>query len=324
MTDSPLAGSALLVTGATGFIGSAFVRHAVQQGAEVTVLAREGADHWRLAPVNGRYTTVEASLAELADVPSPIRPVRAVVHFAAAGVNQSFDDVGALIETNVVGTRHALEFALRSEVSRFVLIGSSGEYGPGEGITEDHPLRPTSEYGATRASATLLARAFGQRRGLDVVVVRPFSVYGPYEAPYRLLPYAILRGLRGQPIRISSGVQTRDYVHVDDVAEGIARAAVLDAAAGGIFNLCSGVDTSVLEAASLAAEGTGGQSGVEAGVVPTIPGEMWRTSGDPQRSREVLEWIPRWSFAEGLARTVAWFREGGASLPLYREVGSEA
>lgn len=312
-----LDGSSLLVTGATGFVGSAFVRHAVRQGAAVTVAARREADLWRLAPVAGEYATMWASLTDLADAPPA--PVHAVVHFAAAGVNQSFDDVRAMAETNVVGTVHALEFALRSGASRFVLVGSSGEYGAGVRIGEDHPLRPTSEYGATRASATLVARAFADRRGLDVVVVRPFAVFGPYEAPYRLLPYAILRGLRGQPIRISSGVQTRDYVHVDDVAEGVARAAVLDAATGGAFNLCTGVDTSVLDAAVLVAEATGGRSVVEPGVVPAIAGEMWRTSGDPRRAWETLGWRPRWDLAGGLAETVGWFRTEGAGLVAYRD-----
>jgi nucleoside-diphosphate-sugar epimerase len=322
VTRSHLEGAPLLVTGATGFLGSAFVRHAVQQGGDVTVIAREAADPWRLAPVSGEYATILASLAELADAPPA--PAQALVHFAAAGVNQSFDDVNELVETNVVGTLHALEFARRSEVSRFVLIGSSGEYGTGEGMDEDHALRPTSEYGATRASATLLARAYAHRRGLDVVVVRPFAVYGPYEAPYRLLPYAILQGLRGRPIRISSGIQTRDYIHVDDVAAGVGRAALLDSAADGVFNLCSGINTSVFDAATLTARLTGGRSRVESGAIPTIPGEMWRTSGTSRRARETLGWAPRWGLTEGLTQTIDWFRDGGAQLAPYRDALRDA
>lgn len=313
-----LAGLPLVVTGGAGFVGSAFVRHAVDCGAQVTVVAREGSDHWRLAPVAGRYATTSVSLDNLATASVGTgRGEAVVVHFAAAGVNQAFDDVDVLVDTNVVGTLRVLQYAQRLDARRFVLVGTSGEYGPGVRIDEDAPLRPTSEYGATRASATLLARAFGARRGLDVVVVRPFAVYGPYEAPYRLVPYCILGGLRGEPLRISTGHQTRDYVFVDDVAAGIARACVAPAARDGTFNLCTGVETTVRQMAETIAELTGGGSTVEAGAREPIPGEMWRTSGDPARAAAQLGWAPRRSHAEGLRRTIRWFRAEGRALSVY-------
>jgi len=315
-----LRGLRLLVTGGTGFVGSAFVRHAVAGGAAVTVLDRENSDHWRLQPVDGHYARLTASLAELASgEKAPPDGIDALVHLAAAGVDQSFDDIATLVATNVTGTLHALQGAQRLGVRRFVLVGSSGEYGPGIAIDETDALRPTSEYGASRASATLLARAFGARRGLDVVTVRPFAVYGPFEAAYRLVPYAILGGLRGEPLRISSGAQTRDYVHVDDVADGLARACCVEAAGGGTFNLCSGTETRVLDAVERLAVLTGGRSAVEAGARAPIAGEMWRTSGAPTRARAVLGWSPRWALDEGLERTVGWFREVGGSLPAYAQ-----
>lgn len=313
------AGAQVVVTGGTGFVGSALVRHLVRQGAEVTVVMRRGADSWRLRSVAGRYRRLECSLAGLPTnrvSPSP----DVVVHLAAAGVDQTFDDVDAMVETNVQGTAHALQFALGNGASRFVLAGSSGEYGPGEDLDEEAALRPTSEYGATRAGASLLARAFGQRRDVDVVIVRPFAVYGPFEAPYRLLAYAIVRGLEGRPIDISSGVQTRDYVHVDDVAEGLALASVMDGARGGVFNLCTGVQTTVLDAATLAARLAGGGSTVAAAARPDIPGEMWRTSGNPALACDRLGWVGR-DLAGGLADTVEWFRAEGRHLAPYRPSG---
>lgn len=310
-----LNGAHLVVTGGTGFLGSAFVRHAVRRGAEVTVVAREGADGWRLRPVSGHFRPMVGSLADLAGRRMS-RPPDVVLHLAAAGVDQSFDDVDTMVETNVRGTGQALQFARNNCASRFLLVGSSGEYGPGEDLDEEAALRPSSEYGATRAAASLLARSFGQRRGVDVVIVRPFAVYGPYEAPYRLLAYAIVRGLEGRPIEISSGVQTRDYVHVDDVAEGLGLASMLDGAQGGSFNLCTGVQTTVLAAATLAARLAGGGSPVAAAARPDIPGEMWRTSGNPTRARQELGWVGR-TFEDGLADTVDWFRAEGRHLDQY-------
>jgi nucleoside-diphosphate-sugar epimerase len=322
MAGPTLRGLEVLVTGATGFVGSAFVRHAVREGARVTILARASADRWRLAPVDGSYARLTGALESLATVPLDSPRLDVVVHCAAAGVDQTFDDVDELVATNVHGTLAALKLALARGAGRFVLLGSSGEYGPGVGLAEDAPLRPTSEYGATRASATLLARAFGARRGLDVTVVRPFAVFGPYEAAYRLVPYAICRGLKGEPIQISSGAQTRDYVFVEDVADGIARACVQPDAAGQVINLCSGRETAVRDIASMIAERTGGRSEVAAGARGEIPGEMWRTSGNPARARELLDWTARTGLAEGLARTIDWFRLEGAALRQYAKAAS--
>ena len=319
MGAESLAGMTVVVTGGTGFVGSAFVRRAIHDGAQVNVVARSASNHWRLEGLKGRYTTLAASLPQLAQLTLPGRAhADLMVHVAAEGVNQSFDDLDELVATNVEGTVQALWFALRNRIRRFVLIGSSGEYGPGENLDESSRLDPNSEYGATRAAATLLARSFAIRRGLDVVVVRPFAVYGPFEAPYRLIPYAILRGLLGEPIEISSGAQTRDYVHVDDVAEGIARASTFEAAANGIFNLCTGIQTPVGDAAALVARLTGAGSTVEKNARPPIPGEMWHTSGVPTLARTRLAWVPRFDLADGLSRTIDWFRSAGSQMSEYR------
>jgi nucleoside-diphosphate-sugar epimerase len=313
-----LRGVRLLVTGATGFVGSAFARHAVEQGARVTIVTRAGSDAWRLAPVADRYDVVSANLpglSDLADLPA----FDVLVHAAAAGVNQRFDDVDELVSTNVGGTLAALKLAHTVRASRFVLLGSSGEYGPGVRLREDAPLRPSSEYGATRGAATLLARAFGARRHLDVVVVRPFAVFGPYEAAYRLVPYVVCRALSDRRIDISSGAQTRDYVFVDDVAEGIGRACVAPAAAGQVINLCSGRETAVRDLVASIVERTGTRSEVHAGARADIPGEMWRTTGDPEAAERLLDWRPS-PLEEALDRTIEWFRREATRLPEYRGV----
>jgi dTDP-glucose 4,6-dehydratase len=140
----------ILVTGGTGFLGSGFVRHAIDAGANVTVVARHGANHWRLGGVSGRYETRTGSLADLARADDDKR-WSTMVHFAAAGVNQTFDDVEELVATNVGGTAQAVTFALRHGVRRFVLLGTSGEYGPGHDLSlhtsRSAPTRcPTREW----------------------------------------------------------------------------------------------------------------------------------------------------------------------------------
>ncbi|MBA2293037.1 MAG: NAD(P)-dependent oxidoreductase [Gemmatimonadales bacterium] len=311
-----LSGTEVMVTGASGFLGSAVVRDLVNRGARVTAVLRASSNPWRLAPVDDRIVRWVGSLDELAGRrDAPVAAV--VVHCAASGVDQRFSDVRAMVETNVRGTLQILEHAARVGAGRFVHVGTSGEYGAGVMLDEAAPLCPTSEYGATRAAATLLARAFGNTRGLDVTVVRPFAVYGPFEAAYRLIPHCILNTITGRPVEISMGTQTRDYVHVDDVAAGIALACAVPEAKGKVFNLCTGVETTVLDAAREVVALAGGAMDVVVGARPDIPGEMWRTSGSPQFAREVLGWMPGHELGGGLSATVDWFRRIGTLPPEY-------
>lgn len=213
-----------IVTGATGFLGSAFVRALLECQTNVIVISRKSSDHWRLNEYKGRYTVFTTELCNICDLQldNPERSI--LVHFSASGVNQRDDNVEGMVQTNIVGTYHVLNFAEVKKLKRTILIGTSGEYGPGCRLTETAPLQPTSDYGASRASATLLTKSYCERRGIDYTILRPFAVYGPYEAPYRLIPYAIIQALKGQTIKISSGQQTRDYVYIDDVTKGISRA----------------------------------------------------------------------------------------------------
>lgn len=319
-----LTGRSVLVTGATGFLGSAFVRRAVRDGARVVVLSRQTSDPWRLREVHGEYARVDAPLETLASLRLAECEGATMVHFAAAGVQQTVDDFTDLVTTNVLGTSNALQFALQHVVARFVMMGTSGEYGAGVHLREDAPLRPTSEYGAARAGATMLAKAFASRRGLDVTTVRPFAVFGPYEAPYRLLPYAITQALRGHSIRISSGHQTRDYVHVDDVVEGIVRACLVPEASASTFNLCTGIETSVLDAVATVRRLSNANVPIETGVVTPLAGDMLRTTGDPARARELLLWTPMASLAARLEQTINWFETSGLSLPQYADAHAHA
>lgn len=104
---------------------------------------------------------------------------------------------------------------------------------------------------------------------------------------------------------------------VEDAADGVARAAAPEAARGGCFNLCTGVETTVRDAAALVARIPGGTE-VQVGARPPIPGEIWRTSGDPGLARDVLGWERTLALVEGLVRTIHWFSGGGAQLSAYR------
>lgn len=218
-----------------------------------------------------------------------------------------------MIQANVVGTYRALDIARRTGATRFVQMGTSGEYGPCQRADEEQLPRPTGNYGATKASATILARAFSQRYDLAVVILRPFAVYGPYESGYRLVPYSILRSLREAPVEISSGEQTRDYIHVHDVVQAAEAVAWHPRAPGQTFNLCWGAETAIKDIVTRIAALKGNSSPILFRTKPHIPGEMWKTSGNPRRASALLGWAPKTPLDDGLCAVIAWFKTHAAA-----------
>ena len=224
----------LLVTGGCGFIGSAFVR--------LVLLERPG---WRV--VNFDKLTYAASPESLTEIEGNRdygfvrgdvvdRPaldevlrregIEAVVHLAAEShVDRSILGPQVFVQTNVLGTSVVLEAALAASVRRVLVASTDEVYGsaePGVFFDEEAPLLPSSPYSASKASADLMAQAFGRTYGLDVVTVRSTNNYGPWQHPEKLIPLAIARALRGE----------RDYtlvVPADGTSDGVPEMPVLRA-----------------------------------------------------------------------------------------------
>lgn len=294
----------VLVTGASGFIGSHLARRLLHEGHDVVALVRPTSDLWRLADV---LESLELMTTELQDRPR-VGTLDSVFHLAAAGVRPDGDS-RELVETNVAGTIAALELAAEARAGRFLYCGSCFEYGPGERHREDALPRPISPYGAAKAAGWLFAEAWGRAAGggAQVVSVRPFTVYGPYEASYRLVPSISLGVARCEPVELTAGHQSRDFVYVDDAVD--AMVAAVRSGAAGTFNICTGISTSVRELATQLASLAGGDLELRFGKLPTRAAEFPTLSGDPSHTGDVLGWTASTALEAGLRRTLEWFRE---------------
>lgn len=294
----------VLVTGASGFIGSHLARRLVHEGYDVVALVRPTSDLWRLADV---LESLELVATDLQERPR-IGAVDSVFHLAAAGVRPD-GDPRELVGTNVAGTIAALELAGEARAGRFLYCGSCFEYGPGERHREDALPRPISHYGAAKAAGWLFAEAWGRAGGggVRVVSVRPFTVYGPYEASYRLVPSISLGVARREPVELTAGHQSRDFVYVDDAVD--AMVAAVRRGAVGTFNICTGISTSVRDLATQLASLAGGDAELRFGDLPTRAAEFPTLSGDPSHMTDVLGWTAQTGLEEGLRQTLDWFRE---------------
>lgn len=314
-----LAGRRVLVTGAAGFLGSHLVSRLIEAGAEVCALDQPNARGWSRVERETLAATLRTDVRTLAE---PIHDrllgdIDAIFHLAAVGVVGETGDVRELATGNIDSTLAGLLAAQRLG-SRFLYCGSCFEYGAGAGWTEQALPAPTTEYGAAKAGGWLLANAFARRTGVEVISLRPFTMYGPMEPPSRLVPSVVRHALAGRPIDLTPGQQTRDFVYVQDVADAFVVAATTDAAVGGTFNICTGTAVSVRDVVLKVLEYTESRAEARFGALAYRPSELPVLSGDPTHAAQVLGWRARVSLDDGLARTVAWFRSVGTALPEYQ------
>lgn len=301
----PLRGQRLLVTGSSGFIGGHLVDCALAAGAKVTALTRAGSEPGRLHRHAGLEIVQVDDLrdaAALADRVAHVAP-DIVLHLAAlADWRQDPSLTCKMVDAHVVGTANLLEAARAAAVTRVVLFGSAGEYGDhGQPLGEERREKPLDPYSATKLAATNLGLMYHRSFGLPCTVVRPFVVYGPGESAHRLIPSIFATAAAGGgPVDFTAGTQRRDFVYVDDVAEGALRAALVPAAAGEVLNLGTGIATSVRDMASRAIEVSGNRVVPHFGARPMRVGEPLCLVADMAKTERILGWRPRVSLREGL------------------------
>ncbi|MFE1464198.1 dTDP-glucose 4,6-dehydratase [Streptomyces nigra] len=323
----------VLVTGAAGFIGSAYVRALLARRSadapHVTVLDKltYAGSRDNLPADHPRLTFVRGDIRDAALVDKLMAEAGQVVHFAAEShVDRSITGAGDFVLTNVVGTQVLLDAALRHGVGPFVHISTDEVYGSlaTGSAREDDPLRPSSPYSASKASADLLALSYHRTHGLDVRVTRCSNNYGPRQFPEKVIPRFVTRLLDGHPVPLyGDGRHVRDWLHVDDHCHGIELVRTRGRP-GETYNIGGGTELSNKELTALLLDACGaGWDRVEH--VEDRKGHDLRYSVDWTKARTELGYRPRRDLTTGLAETVAWYRENRAWWePLTRRAGEEA
>lgn len=307
----------ILVTGGAGFIGSQFVRSALSADPAATItvfdkLTYSGVEE-NLAPVAGHpgYAFVRGDICDVDAVDQVMAGHDAVVHFAAEShVDRSIAGAGPFVMTNVVGTQVLLDAARKHGVGRFVHVSTDEVYGSiSEGSwTEEWPLAPNSPYSASKAGSDLLALAYHRTHGMDVVVTRCSNNYGPYQFPEKVIPLFTTNLIDGKKVPLyGTGGNIRDWLHVSDHCRGI-ELALHKGRAGHVYNIGGGVELTNKELTGLLLDAAGADwDMVEP--VEDRKGHDLRYSLDITKIGEELGYAPQVGFEEGLASTIAWYRE---------------
>ena len=301
-----LRGLAVVVTGAGGFIGSALAAGLLARGATVRALA--GAPGQDTSKLPAAVEPVHADIGDQAMLDHLAADASVCFHLAGPpSVAGSFGAPAEYARVHVLGTMAMLEACRRAGVRRFVYLSSAEVYGRAgtEPVAEDRPPAPRSPYAAAKAAAEQYVGAWGRASGLECVVLRPFSVYGPGLAGHSVLG-TILRQVCGREEIVLADLRpVRDFVFLDDVVEGILRAAVLPVP-GRTFNLGTGVGTSVEALAGTAMRAVGVTVPLRCDPALRRPSEaeIHHLVADPAGAAEALGWRAHVGLEEGLRRTI--------------------
>ncbi|HVI17702.1 MAG TPA: NAD-dependent epimerase/dehydratase family protein, partial [Gaiellales bacterium] len=299
-----------VVTGGAGFIGSTLTRLLLERGYSVRVyddLSSGSRKHLEGLDVE----LVLGDVRHLESLQRACEGMDAMFHLAAgAGVVDSISNPIENFDLNARGTLLALWAAKKAGIGRFVFSSSNAPLGDNAyPASEDKPVAPLSPYGAGKATGEAYCSAFFGAYGFEAVAVRFSNAYGPRSArKSNVIPLFIRKIMAGEPLTIyGDGAQTRDFVFVTDLANGLIRAAETPEVGGQIFQLASGVETSLNDLVAMLAEVSGTQPQLQH--EPPRAGEIQRNYSLVDKARDRLGHAPQVALAEGLARTWEWFQD---------------
>jgi UDP-glucose 4-epimerase len=304
-----------VVTGGAGFIGQHLVDGLLARGHDVSVIDDfSTGQHSRLAPFGDVVKVTEATILDADALDAVVAGADVIFHEAAiASVARSLREPRLTNDVNENGTIEVMRAAWRNGVRRVVFAGSSAVYGIPEDLPcrESHRPAPRSPYGVSKLAAELYVHALGEALGVQTVVLRYFNVYGPgqdpaseYAAVIPRFVTAVLDGTR--PVINGSGDISRDFVYIDDVVEANMLASQAAVPANLTCNIATGSPTSLDQLLQAVTVGVGRDVDPKFG--PPRPGDIPHSYADIGVASRALGFRPRISLAEGIARTIDWYR----------------
>jgi UDP-glucose 4-epimerase len=309
-----------LVTGGAGFIGSHIAQTLLESGGSVRVLdnfstgMRENVDALIQRFGASRLDILEGDIRDASCVGEAVRGVEIIFHSAAfVSVPRSMDEPQECFDVNLTGTSLLLDAARRSGVRRAVVASSAAVYGESEALplVEETPLQQKSPYAVSKRVNEMYAELFTNEFGFEVTALRYFNVYGPRQRPDSMyaaaVPIFARRLLDGKPITIyGDGGQTRDLINVRDVVRANLIASEHPNVAGKVFNVCTGVETRLLDLLEVLYD-----------LFPNVPqtefaapraGDVYRSVGSPQKAMDVMGFVANVPLEDGLKEVIEWMR----------------
>ena len=301
MGCSPFGDNKILVTGASGFIGSHLCRRLCKSGAEVHGISR----HKRNSSENGLHWW-QGDLTDISTVRKLLNTLKPdlIFHLATHGAGaRDLELVLPTFQNGLVTTVNLLNVATEFGFSRLILPSSLEEPDMGNGN-----IAPSSPYAAAKWASSTYARMFHELYKAPIVILRIFMTYGPGQPLNKIIPYVILSLLQGQSPKLSSGQRQVDWVYIDDVVNGLLTAAHVEDAEGSTIDLGSGELVQIRTVVEKIVNLIDPEIKPLFGALPDRPLEQVRVA-ETVKSNALIGWKPVVSLEEGLKRTVNWYKE---------------
>jgi UDP-glucose 4-epimerase len=303
-----------VVTGGAGFIGSHLTDYLLENDIEVTVLDNFGASSKsNLIRPHKNLRIQKADVSDQKQIEPFIKQADIVFDLAAiVGVVVASSRPIEVLNTNIAAIKNIIESSLDSNVKKIVYASSSEVYGNGmrSPVTEDLPLTPISPYGISKIVGETYLRAYWEKYGLQSSIVRYFNAYGPKQSVTPLsfvVPSFIYKALHHEPIQIyGSGQQTRDFTYISDTVEGTYLVAEKGKGDAAPYNICTGVETTLIDLARLVCSVIGNRC--EISNVESRKFDITRRCGDFSKAHKEIGYSPKVELREGLRRTVEYYR----------------
>jgi len=308
----------LLITGGCGFIGANLVPRLINEGYRVRVYDNLSRGNIDFIGSSDDLEFIKGDIRDFTDLQIACSGVDGIIHLAAFGsVIESLEDPITNFDINGLGTLNVLEAARIAEVKKMIFASTGGALiGDAEPpVSEDSVARPKSPYGASKLTGEAYCNAFGQAFNLPVVILRFANIYGPVSAHKKGAITVFSKALMsGKPLVIyGDGTASRDFLHVDDLCNGIVLALRTDLVPATVLHLATGRETSIWELAEILME-VSGKTGHPIEFREQRVGEVHRNFANFDRASELLGFTPHTILEEGLLQTWQWFMSQGQAI----------
>lgn len=312
----------ILITGAAGFIGAHLVKKLLSSKNTLHIFIRKTTNLWRIKDIESYlklYTVSLENHEEIKKIVNKIKP-EIIYHLAAYG-NYSYEsDPINIIKSNLIGTANLIWSLNSINYECFINTGSSSEYGfKSKPMKESDLLEPNSFYAALKASSTYFCQAVARSFNRPIITLRPFSVYGPYEEPKRFVPTVITNILSNKPIQLTAKKAHRDFIYIDDVINCYIKATkqIKQKIYGEAFNVGTGIQYSNEDIVRFITTINGKKVIIVKGGYKNRSWDSDFWVSDISKSRNLLNWQPKYTLQMGLKKTYNWFKKNNEYRKIY-------
>ena len=302
----------ILITGAAGFVGSNLTRYFVSRGIKINIIIKRSSNTWRLNDIIKKTNVHYADVSDINKIKKIIKKIKpkTIYHLATHGGYSDQNDLEKIKKSILDATYNLINECKKYRFNIFINTGSSSEYGfKNKAMKESDILVPNSYYSVFKSSSSLYCQYESLKSNIQIVTIRPFHVYGPYERGNRLIPSLIKNMLSDKKVKLVSPKVSRDMVYISDVVNFYIMIANKKNLKGEIFNLGSGKKTTIKEIYNLLKKITNYKVKNYWG---SMKNRYWDQSiwySDNSYVKNKLKWKPEVSLKKGLVNTVNWYKK---------------